>query len=68
MAVTVGRSGGARRSWPVDADRVEHVGELSQLLPRPAPQIRVDDDDRAVDVEDQQGLDLARFVVFTDAI
>ena len=29
----------------------------------PRPQIRVDDDDRAVDVEDHQGLELARFVV-----
>ena len=34
----------------------------------PRPQIRVDDDDRAVDVEDPQGLDLARFVVATAEI
>ena len=51
----------ARRSSPVDADRVEHVGEI-RPPPMTPPTVRVDDDDRAVDVEDPQGLDLARFV------
>ena len=48
-----------RRSSPVDADRVEHGGEFcvdGRRLSRPRP--RVDDDDRAVDVEDPQGFDL----------
>ncbi len=54
-----------RRSWALDADRVEHVG--GEVGGRPCrwlrQRCRADDDHRAVEVEDPQGLGLARFVL-----
>ena len=57
------RTGSPRRA--LDADRVEHVGGEIGVSPRRwlRPRARADDDDRAVEVEDPQGLDLARFVI-----